>query len=37
MGQAAPPGIPGFPWEAVLIGVVTSLVAVFVIRRRKKV
>jgi hypothetical protein len=37
IGQAAPPGIPGFPWEAVLIGVVTCLVAVFVVRRRKKI
>jgi hypothetical protein len=36
IGQAAPPGIPGFPWEALLIGVVTSLVAVFLVRRRKK-
>ena len=36
IGQAAPPGIPGFPWEAILIGVVVCLVAVFLVRRRKK-
>ena len=36
IGQAAP-GIPGFPWEAILIGVVVCLVAVFLVRRRKKV
>jgi len=37
IGQAAPPGIPGFPWEAVIIGVVACLTAVFLVRRRKKV
>jgi len=35
IGQAAP-GIPGFPWEAILIGVVVCLVAVFFVRRRKQ-
>ncbi len=29
------PGIPGFPIEAILIGLVTSLLLVFVVRRRK--
>ncbi|MFX1319152.1 MAG: Loki-CTERM sorting domain-containing protein [Promethearchaeota archaeon] len=36
VGQVAPPGIPGFPWEAILIGVVVCVVAVFLVRRRKK-
>lgn len=36
IGQAAPPGIPGFPWEAILIGVVVCLVAVFFVRRRRQ-
>ena len=35
IGQAAP-GIPGFPWEAIIIGVVVCLVAVFFVRRRKQ-
>ncbi len=35
IGQAGTPGIPGFPWEAVLIGVITCLIAVFFVRRRK--
>lgn len=37
IGQAPPaPGIPGFPWEAILIGVVVCLVAVFFVRRRRQ-
>jgi hypothetical protein len=35
IGQAAP-GIPGFPLEAIIIGVVVCLVAVFFVRRRKQ-
>ncbi len=35
VGLAAP-SIPGFPWEAILIGVITCLVAVFLVRHRKK-
>ncbi|MFX0167809.1 MAG: Loki-CTERM sorting domain-containing protein [Candidatus Hodarchaeota archaeon] len=35
IGQAAPE-IPGFPLEAILIGVIVCLVAVFFVRRRKQ-
>jgi hypothetical protein len=31
-----PPGIPGFPIEAIALGLLLSLGAIFVIRRRKK-
>ncbi|MFW9830655.1 MAG: Loki-CTERM sorting domain-containing protein [Candidatus Thorarchaeota archaeon] len=35
IGQQTQPGIPGFPFEAIIIGVVACLVAVFLLRRRK--
>lgn len=36
IGQVTTPPIPGFPFEAILVGVVTSLLAVFLVRRRRK-
>jgi hypothetical protein len=35
IGQTATPSIPGFPLEAVALGIVTCMVAVFLVRRRK--
>lgn len=35
IGQATTPPIPGFPLEAIALGVLTCLVAVFLVRRRK--
>ncbi|MFX1563706.1 MAG: Loki-CTERM sorting domain-containing protein [Promethearchaeota archaeon] len=37
IGQATtPPAIPGFPFEAIFVGVITSLLAVFLVRRRRR-
>jgi hypothetical protein len=30
------PGIPGFPWESILVGIMLGLVAVGIIRRTRK-
>ncbi len=35
-GTSLPEGIPGFPWEAALLGILVAVVLVLTIRRRNR-